>query len=158
VTRRTIAVIVAAISTAGCGDTGGPVIRSPVTYTLTVFRCTNLCTVVDGTAPVTVANRGDSLLVTVTAADTVTGDSTLVTLSAPCAASASLVSGRTVVRTFPAAVSCPDSTVQQRLAAGPEQRAFPWVVDSVLSQGNYSLRGDLVVAPPLAATYPLHVN
>jgi hypothetical protein len=155
---RTLALIAAAALAAGCGDSGGPVLRSPVTYALTVYRCTNQCTVVAGSAAVTLANRGDSLLVTVTASDTVAGDSTVVTLSAPCAASASLLSGRSVARTFPATVTCADSTVQARLALGAEQRSFPWVVDSTLSQGNYSLRGDMVISPPLAATYPLHVN
>jgi hypothetical protein len=128
--------------------------RRVVTYGIAVHPCRpNDCTVPDDTVGITGADRGDTVWVFgfVEGGNPVLGDSALVRLRALCAENLVLLDGAATVRTVPAVLTCPDSTVLRYVGRPPnaaEYRFLQWVVDTEIAPGEYTLEGRMLVPPP----------
>jgi hypothetical protein len=138
----------------GCAGSSVAPLGSPLVYRITTLRCAGGCGNPSG--PADTVRRGDTVLVVLSLADTLVGDSILVSLREPCAVNVSVLSGRTVRGTLPTAATCADSGYNRFISgtpSGSEVRRFPWVVDGdgSLDAGTYVLRGEMLLAPPLAA-------
>ena len=85
------------------------------------------------------------------------GDSTIALVRPPCAVNVTILGGA-VQHTLPAPATCPDSGISVEVGSVPYLRDVVWIVDGSFSAGNYTLRGDIVVDPPLTGRRTLHVR
>ena len=123
--------------------------------TVTVYRCSGGCGTTTG--PLDSLHRGDTALVRLSVADT-TGDSAIVLLRAPCAVNVTILGGTGIAPTLPSAPWCPDSTQPASVSPVPLLRDFTWIVPAGFPIGNYTLRGEMVIDPPVQARRAVHVD
>jgi hypothetical protein len=119
------------------------------------YHCSAGCGAATG--PIDTLHRGDTTLVRLSVADTA-GDKTPILLRAACAVNVTILGGAGPAPTLPAAPTCPDSTVALLASATPYQRDFVWVVPPALPVGEYTLRGDMVVDPPVRARRTVRID
>ena len=160
--KRGTAVVFLTAAAAGLGGTGctSSVASAPVNvwYAVTVSSCSSGCKVVTASG-LTSAMRGDTLLVSVSVVDTVTDDSALVLVRGNCDTGLNLIKGRTVVRSWPTTVTCPDSVISKYVAPGrSDVRGYVWVVDPALAAGSYRFDGKALITPGLSASAPFQIN
>lgn len=120
-----------------------------------VYRCNGGCGTT--TVPVDTLHRGDTAQVRLTVADTA-GDSAVVLLRASCDVNVTILGGAGVPPTLPATPTCPDSTESALVASIPLLRDLVWVVPQALPVGDYTLRGEIVVDPPVQGRRTVHVD
>ena len=122
-----------------------------------VYRCSGGCGTTTG--PLDSLHRGDTVLVRLSVADTA-GDSTTVLLKAPCAVNVTILGGTGggVAPTLPSAPTCADSTQPASVSAVPLLRDFTWIVPAGFAAGDYTLRGEMVVDPPVQARRAVRVD
>ena len=131
--------------------------RRLVTYQIATLDCLpNDCSAPNDTLGVTAADRGDTVWVFsgVEGGTPGFGDGALITVRADCDVNVRLTRGQdtTTVGTFPTTVTCPDSTFDELVYRFPDPvdfRVFQWVIDSLLTPGEYFLEGVMVVSPDL---------
>jgi hypothetical protein len=139
----------------GCSDTapfrppGGSLVVSVQAY-----HCSGGCGSPAG--PVDTVQRGDTTLVRLAVADT-SGSSTIALVRPACAVTVTILGG-TTQHTLPAAPTCPDSGISVAVGSVPYLRDVVWAVDGSFAPGDYTLRGDLVVDPPVTGRRPVHVR
>jgi hypothetical protein len=149
--------LTAAIAAAllGCSDTAP--FRPPggsLVVTVQAYHCSGGCGSPGG--PVDTVQRGDTTLVRLTVADT-SGSSTIALVRPSCAVTVTILGG-TTQHTLPAAPTCPDSGISVEVGSVPYLRDVVWVVDGSFAPGDYTLRGDIVVDPPVTGRRPVHVR
>jgi hypothetical protein len=149
--------LTAAIAAAllGCSDTAP--FRPPggsLVVTVQTYHCSGGCGSPGG--PVDTVQRGDTTLVRLTVADT-SGSSTIALVRPSCAVTVTILGG-TTQHTLPAAPTCPDSGISVEVGSVPYLRDVVWVVDGSFAPGDYTLRGDIVVDPPVTGRRPVHVR
>ena len=120
-----------------------------------VYRCSGGCGTATG--PLDSLHRGDTALVRLGVADT-TGDSAIVLLRAPCAVNVTILGGTGIAPTLPSAPSCPDSTQSASVSSVPLLRDFTWIVPAGFAIGDYTLRGEMVIDPPVQARRAVHID
>lgn len=140
--------LTAALTAALLGCAGDTPFRSPgagLRLTVQTYACSGGCGSLTG--PVDTVHQGDMAVVRLALADTA-GDSAIVLVRPPCAVNVTILGGAGQ-HTLPAAPSCPDSGVS--VAVGPVAylRDVLWIVDGTFGRGDYTLRADLVVDPPV---------
>ena len=154
---RVAAVALVAAAAPACGN-GVATAPLNVIYAVTVSKCASDCKVITA-SDVTTATRGDTVAMVVSVSDTVTDDSALVLVRGYCDTGLQLVKGRTIVRSWPSPVTCPDSVISKYVApARSDARAFVWVVDTALVPGGYRLDAHVLITPGLGASVSLQVN
>jgi hypothetical protein len=89
-------------------------------------------------------------------ADT-SGSSTIALLRPDCAVNVTILGG-TTQHTLPAAATCPDSGISVDMGSVPYLRDIEWIVDGSFAAGDCTLRGDIVVDPPVTGRRPVHVR
>jgi len=139
----------------GCSDTAP--FRPPggsLAVTVQAFHCSGGCGSPSG--PVDTLQRGDTALVRLAVADT-SGSSTIALLRPDCAVTVTILGGATQ-HTLPAAPTCPDSGISVEVSSVPYLRDVVWIVDGSFAAGDYTLRGDIVVDPPVTGRRPVHVR
>jgi hypothetical protein len=124
---------------------------------VTVYRCSGGCGTTAG--PLDSLHRGDTALVRLSVADTA-GDSATVLLKAPCAVNVTILGGTGVAPTLPSTPppSCADSTELASVSAVPLLRDFTWIVPAGFAVGDYTLRGEMVVDPPVQARRAVRID
>lgn len=127
---------------------------SGITVTVLAYHCSGGCG--SATGPVDTVQRGDTALVRLALADTL-GDSTIALIRPPCGVNVTILGGASP-RTLPAAPTCPDSGISVQLGSVPYLRDAVWVVDGSYAPGDYTLRGDIVVNPPVSGRRSVHVR
>jgi hypothetical protein len=138
-----------------CSDTAP--FRPPgasLAVTVQTYRCSGGCTTSGG--PVDTEQRGDTALVRIAVADT-SGSTTIALVRPDCAVNVTILGG-TTQHTLPAAPTCPDSGISVELGSAPYLRDVVWIVDASFAAGDYTLRGDIVVDPPVTGRRPVHVR
>ena len=131
--------------------------RSPgaeLAVTVLAYHCSGGCGSPAG--PVDTVQRGDTALVRIAVADT-SGSSTRALVRPACAVNVTILGGATL-HTLPATATCPDSGVAVDVGSVPYVRDVVWVVDGSFAAGDYTLRGDIVVDPPVTGRRPVHVR
>ena len=91
----------------------------------------------------------------------VIGDSALVTARGECAENLVLLNGASTLRTFPPAVTCPDSSYLMFVYRPPDptlDRFFRWVVEDVIPVGSYRIEGRMLVAPDLRPSFTFEIR
>jgi len=147
------AALVAAL--VGCSDTTP--FRPPggsLAVTVLAYHCSGGCGSPAG--PVDTVQRGDTALVRLAVRDT-SGRSTIALVRSPCAVNVTILGG-TMLHTLPATPTCPDSGVSVDVGSVPYLRDVVWIVDGSFASGDYTLRGDIVVDPPVTGRRPVHVR
>ncbi len=127
---------------------------SGVSVTVLAYHCSGGCGSPSG--PVDTVQQGDTTLVRLAIADT-TGASPIALIRADCGVSVTILGGASL-HTLPAAPTCPDSAISVQLGSVPYLRDVVWVVDASFAPGDYTLRGDVVVDPPVTGRRPVHVR
>lgn len=89
-------------------------------------------------------------------ADT-SGETPTALIRPPCAVNVTILGGVTQL-TLPASPTCPDSGVSLAVGSVPYLRDVVWIVDGSFVSGDYTLRGDIVVTPPVTARRSVHVR
>lgn len=117
------------------------------------YRCSGGCGSPVG--PVDTVQRGDTALVQLSLRDT-TGDSTLALVRAACDVNVTILGGSP--HTLPAAPTCADSGFSVEVGAVPYVRDVVWIVDGSFAPGDYTLRGDIVIDPPVTGRRAVHVR
>ena len=118
------------------------------------YHCSGGCGSPSG--PVDTVQRGDTALVRLAVADT-SGSSTIALVRPSCAVNVTILGG-TTQHTLPAAPTCPDSGVSVEVSSVPYLRDVVWIVDGSFAAGDYTLRGDIVIDPPVTGRRPVHVR
>lgn len=139
----------------GCSDSVP--FRPPgasLAVTVLAYHCSGACGSPSG--PVDTLQRGDTALVRLAVADT-SGSSTIALVRPSCAVNVTILGG-TTQHTLPAAPTCPDSGVSVDVGSVPYLRDVVWIVDGSFAAGDYTLRGDIVVDPPVTGRRPVHVR
>ncbi|HKE89821.1 MAG TPA: hypothetical protein VKB45_05770 [Gemmatimonadales bacterium] len=139
----------------GCSGTAP--FRPPgaaLAVTVLAYHCSGGCGSPAG--PIDTVQRGDTALVRLAVADT-SGSSTIALVRAPCAVNVTILGG-TMLHTLPATPTCPDSGVAVEVGSVPYMRDVVWIVDGSFTSGDYTLRGDIVVDPPVTGRRPVHVR
>ena len=139
----------------GCSDTAP--FRSPggaLVVTVLTYHCSGGCGSPAG--PIDTVQRGDTAVVRIAVADT-SGSSTIALVRPACAVNVTILGGATLY-TLPATPTCPDSGVAVDVGSVPYLRDVVWVVDGSFAPGDYTLRGDIVVDPPVTGRRPVHVR
>ena len=145
----------AAIATLSCS--GAEPFQPPgagLTVTVLAYHCSGGCGSTSG--PVDTLHQGDTVLVRLAIADTA-GDGTIALIRPTCAVNVTILGGATL-HTLPAAPTCPDSGISVQVGSLPYLRDVVWIVDASFAPGNYTLRGDVVVDPPVSGRRPVHVQ
>lgn len=127
---------------------------SGVALTVQVFRCSGGCGAPSG--PVDTVQQGDTALVRLAIADT-SGETPIALIRPPCAVNVTILGGVSQ-HTLPAAPTCPDSGASLAVGSIPYLRDVVWNVDGSFAPGDYTLRGDIVVNPPVSARRSVHVR
>jgi hypothetical protein len=124
---------------------------------VTVYRCSGGCGTTTG--PLDSLHRGDTALVRLGVADT-TGDSAIVLLRAPCAVNVTILGGPGggVAPTLPSVPTCADSAQSASVSSVPLLRDFTWIVPAGFAVGDYTLRGELVIDPPVQARRAVRID
>ncbi len=138
-----------------CSDTAP--FRPPgasLAVTVQAYLCSGGCGTPIG--PVDTVPQGDTALVRVAVADT-TGSSTIALVRPSCAIGVTILGG-TTQHTLPAAPTCPDSGISVEVGSVPYLRNVVWIVNGSFAPGDYTLRGDIVVDPPVTGRRPVHVR
>lgn len=131
----------------GCsGDAPFRAPGSSLALTVQAYHCSGGCGSPSG--PVDTVQIGDTALVRLALADTA-GDSTIALVRAACAVTVTILGGA-MQHSLPATPTCPDSGISVEVGAVPYLRDVVWIVDGSFAAGNYTLRADLVIDPPLA--------
>jgi hypothetical protein len=99
---------------------------------------------------------GDTTLVRLALADTA-GDSTTALVRPACAVNVTILGGA-MQHTLPATPTCPDSGIAVAPGTVPYLRDVVWIVDGSFAAGDYTLRADLVIDPPVTARRTVHVR
>lgn len=146
------AALVAALACSGDTGVGSP--GAGLELTVLTYECGSGCGVL--TAPVDTVRQGDTAIVRLRIADTA-GTNVVALLRASCAPSVTILGG-SVLHSLPAAATCPDSAIAADIGAAPYLRDVVWVVDSSYAVGDYTLRGDIVINPPVTARQTVHVQ
>jgi len=139
----------------GCSDSAP--FRPPGTslaVTVQAYHCSGGCGSPSG--PVDTVQRGDTALVRLAVADT-TGSNTIALVRPDCAVNVTILGG-TTQHTLPGAPTCPDSGISVEVGSVPYLRDVVWIVDGSFAAGDYTLRGDIVVDPPVTGRRPVHVR
>jgi hypothetical protein len=126
---------------------------STLVYSVQVYRCSGGCGAPVG--PVDTVPAGDTALVRLSVADS--GGSSVAQLRAPCAVNVSILGGP-ALHTLPAVPTCPDSATGVLLSTVATVRDLVWIVDGSFAAGTYTLRGDLVVDPPVVTQRTIRVQ
>jgi len=126
---------------------------STVVFSMQVYHCSGGCGAPVG--PVDTLPAGDTGLVRLTVADT--GGGSVAQLRASCAVNVTILGGP-ALHTLPAIPTCPDSATGVVLSAVAIVRDLVWVVNGSFAAGDYTLRGDLVVDPPVVARRMVRVR
>jgi hypothetical protein len=116
---------------------------SGVALTVQAFRCSGGCAALSG--PVDTVQQGDTVLVRLAIADTM-GATPVALIRPPCAVTVTILP------------TCPDSAVSLAVGSIPYLRDVVWIVDGSFAPGDYILRGDIVVNPPVTARRSVHVR
>ena len=130
------------------GCSGDEPFRAPgssLALTVQAYHCSGGCGSPSG--PVDTVQIGDTTLVRLALADTA-GDSTIALVRAACAVTVTILGGA-MQHSLPATPTCPDSGISVEVGAVPYLRDVVWIVDGSFAAGNYTLRADLVIDPPL---------
>lgn len=147
---------VAALAAIGCsGNTPFTPPGSGLAVSVSAYHCSGGCGAATG--PVDTLHRGDTALVRLSVADTA-GDSTVILVRAACDVNVTILGGSGAAPTLPAAPTCPDSTLALSASPIATLRDFVWVVPQALSVGDYVLRGEMVVDPPVSARRTVHID
>jgi len=85
------------------------------------------------------------------------GSNTVVLVRPVCAINVTILGGATQ-HTVPAPATCPDSGISVAVGAVPYLRDLVWIVDGSFGAGDYTLRADLVIDPPVTARRAVHVR
>lgn len=139
----------------GCSDTVA--FRPPgasLAVTVQAYHCSAGCGSPSG--PVDTVQRGDTALVRLAVRDT-SGSSTIALVRPSCAVNVTILGG-TTLHTLPGAPTCPDSGISVAVGSVPYLRDVVWIVDGSFAPGDYTLRADLVVDPPVTGRRPVHVR
>ncbi|HET9706879.1 MAG TPA: hypothetical protein VFP39_01110 [Gemmatimonadales bacterium] len=139
----------------GCSDTAP--FRPPgasLAVTVQAYHCSGGCGSPSG--PVDTVHQGDTALVRLAVQDT-SGSSTIALVRPPCAVNVTILGG-TTQHTLPAAPTCPDSGISVDVGSVPYLRDVVWIVDGSFAVGDYTLRGDIVVDPPVSGRRAVHVR
>ena len=164
-THQTEAVVCAALglAAAACRSVTDPR-RAVVSYAISAFACDTLigCDEPDS-IHISSADRGDTVWIfsSVEGGNPIVGDSALVTARGECAENLVLLSGSTTVRTFPGAVTCPDSSYLIFVYRPPQptlDRYFRWVVEPGVPVGTYRIEGRMLVAPDLRPSFTFEIR
>lgn len=130
----------------GCsGDEQFQAPGSSLSLTLQAYHCSGGCGSPNG--PVDTVHLGDTAVVRLALAET-SGSSTIALVRATCAVNVTILGGATQ-HTLPISATCPDSGVSVEVGSVPYLRDVVWIVDGSFAPGEYTLRGDIVVDPPL---------
>lgn len=127
---------------------------SHISLTVLAYHCSGGCGSPSG--PVDTVQVGDTALVRLAIADTA-GDTTIALIRPPCAVNVTILGGA-ALHTLPAAPTCPDSGISVEVGSVPYLRDVTWIVDGSFTAGNYTLRGDVVVDPPVSGRRTVHVR
>jgi hypothetical protein len=153
---RRLPLVIGALVGLACGsDTPFTPPGGNLAVSVTVYRCSGGCGTTTG--PLDSLHRGDTALVRLSVADTA-GDSATVLLKAPCAVNVTILGGTGVAPTLPSAPSCADSTQPASVSAVPLLRDFTWIVPAGFAVGDYTLRGEMVVDPPVQARRAVRID
>ena len=155
VPARSLTAAAAFAALLGCSDTAP--FRPPgasLAVTVQAYRCAGGCGSPSG--PVDTVQRGDTALVRLAVADT-SGNSTIALVRPSCAVNVTILGGATQ-HTLPAAPACPDSGFSVEVSSMPYLRDVVWIVDGSLAAGDYTLRGDIVIDPPVTGRRPVYVR
>jgi len=125
-----------------------------LTLTVLAYHCSGACGSASG--PVDTVHQGDTALVRLAIADTA-GDGTIALIRPSCGVNVTILGGATL-HTLPAAPTCPDSGISVQVGSLPYLRDVVWIVDASFAPGDYTLRGDVVVDPPVSGRRPVHVQ
>ena len=125
-----------------------------VALTVQAFRCSGGCGA--PTAPVDTVQQGDTALVRLAIADTM-GETPNALIRPLCAVNVTILGGSTQ-HTLPVSPTCPDSGVSLAVGSVPYLRDVVWIVDGSFAPGDYTLRGDIVVDPPVTARQAVYVR
>lgn len=151
------------LGSGACRDVTDPR-RALVSYAISAFACdTNAGCDVPDSIHIGSARRGDTVWIFsgVEGGNPFTGTGALVTLHADCALNVVLLDGTTPLRTFPAPLTCPDSTIDALIFRPPQatvDRFFRWVVDSAIVPKTYVVEGRMLVAPELRPAFVFEVR
>jgi hypothetical protein len=151
--RQLTAALVTALA-AGCS--GSALFTPPgsgIALTVLIYHCSGGCGAPNG--PVDTVSQGDTALIRIAVADTV-GGNTIALIRPPCGVNVTILGGSTL-HTLPAAPTCPDSGVSVEVGSVPYLRDVVWNVNG-LTAGDYTLRGDIVVDPPVSGRRSVHVR
>jgi hypothetical protein len=149
--------LTAALVVALLGCSGADPFRPPgagLTLTVLAYHCSGGCGSASG--PVDTLHQGDTALVRLAIADTA-GGSTIALIRPPCGVNVTILGGATL-HTLPAAPTCPDSGISVEVGSLPYSRDVVWIVDASFTPGDYTLRGDVVVDPPVTGRRPVHIR
>jgi hypothetical protein len=126
-----------------------------LSVTVLAYHCSGGC---GGSAsgPVDTVHQGDTALVRLAIADTA-GDTTIALIRPPCGVNVTILGGATL-HTLPAVPTCPDSEISVQVGSLPYSRDVVWIVDGSFAPGDYTLRGDVVVNPPVTGRRPVHIQ
>ena len=69
-----------------------------------------------------------------------------------------ILGGTGLAPTLPAAPTCPDSAEPASVSGVPILRDFVWIVPANFAVGNYTLRAELVLDPPVQARRAVHID
>lgn len=125
-----------------------------LTLTVLAYRCSGGCG--STSSLIDTVHQGDTALVRLAIADTA-GNSTIALIRPTCGVNVTILGGATL-RTLPAAPTCPDSGISVEVGSLPYLRDVVWIVDSSFAPGSYTLRGDVVVDPPVSGRRSVHVQ
>lgn len=149
-------VAIAALATVACSaDAPFTPPGANLNVSVSAYHCRGGCGAPTG--PIDTLHRGDTALVRLSVADTA-GGSSVILLRAACAVNVTILGGAGTAPTLPAAPTCPDSTVGLSASSIPYLRDFVWVVPPALPVGDYTLRSDIMVDPPVAARRAIHID
>ncbi len=151
--RSLTAAVVAALSSCSGAQPFQPP-GAGLTVTVLAYHCSGGCGSASGL--VDTVHQGDTALVRLTIADTA-GGSTIALIRPPCGVTVTILGGATL-HTLPAAPTCPDSGISVQVGSLPYLRDVVWIVDASFAPGDYILRGDVVVNPPVTGRRPVHVQ
>jgi hypothetical protein len=149
--------LIAALGAVLPGCSGSEPFRSPgssLAVTVQAYHCSGGCGSPIG--PVDTVQRGDTALVRLALADTA-GGSRIALVRPDCAVNVTILGG-TMQHTIPASPTCPDSGFSVEVGPVPQLRDVVWIVDGSFAVGNYTLRADLVIDPPVTGRRTVYVR
>lgn len=149
--------LIAAVAAVLLGCSGSEPFRAPgssLAVTVQAYHCSGGCGSPIG--PVDTVQRGDTALVRLALADTA-GDSTIALVRPDCAVNVTILGGA-MQHTLPASPTCPDSGFSVEVGPVPYLRDVVWIVDGSFPVGDYTLRADVVIDPPVTGRRTVHVR